>query len=246
MNMNQHGFCKMSFFLMMFFCVSGSIFAMQQSCNQDFRNSVDLSVERENEYQYQEHKEDEEEILKYCDAIDYQTLGLLQDLSLDEEKVSAEKKKFFSFSKSERLQFVTVPPTELKEALFDAIEKKESKKFEQLLKNGADVNCRNDQGETLLHAAVRLKAYEIVKILIAHKAKVNIQKLIGFTPLHLAVCYADFTLIKLLIRAGANPYIQNSDGCNVYQLAVREDVRKVIDRQMLIQKLKKVGSCCFL
>lgn len=99
-----------------------------------------------------------------------------------------------------------------------------------LIKNGADVNAKTDDGvslmvETPLDYAVWQRNLELAKILLHAGANVNE---CGFnlskseiysatynlfnTPLHIAVKIGNLNYIKLLLKAGANVNLKNRNG----------------------------------
>ncbi|XP_044751749.1 serine/threonine-protein phosphatase 6 regulatory ankyrin repeat subunit B-like [Coccinella septempunctata] len=64
-----------------------------------------------------------------------------------------------------------------------------------------DINSRNEeQDQTVLHVAVKLKFSECVRILLKYRANANIRDYDNKTPLHLS---PDATITKLLIESGA-------------------------------------------
>lgn len=79
----------------------------------------------------------------------------------------------------------------------------------------ADINSRNNDGDTALHNAVK-KIYkidnidnltEIVEFLINSNANVNAQNKKNKTPLHLAVNSKNFKFVELLVKHGASDSI---------------------------------------
>ena len=57
-----------------------------------------------------------------------------------------------------------------------------------LIENGADINIKNNNGDTVLHEAVLIKDnLEVVKLLIENGADINIKNNNGDTVLHYAV-----------------------------------------------------------
>jgi ankyrin repeat protein len=76
--------------------------------------------------------------------------------------------------------------------------------LELLLNNKADINAKNNQGETPLHFAVKSGFRNLAKLLLVHNADVNAKNNQGETPLHFAVkrCFRD--LAKLLRQHGGH------------------------------------------
>ena len=87
-----------------------------------------------------------------------------------------------------------------------------------LVDAGADVNARDDNGNTPLHFAVRRINHEmfpeedyhsIIRLLLDHKADVHLVNLTGASALHAAAAFrADRPAVEMLIHAGANVDLQ--------------------------------------
>ena len=69
-----------------------------------------------------------------------------------------------------------------------------------LIDSGADVNAKNNDGNTSLHYVSK---NSMAKYLLEHKAKVNTKNNFGVTPLHVAVVRGKPFLVSTLISAGA-------------------------------------------
>ncbi|ORX59263.1 ankyrin [Piromyces finnis] len=85
-----------------------------------------------------------------------------------------------------------------------------------LLKNGADINIRNNNGETALLASCKYGYYDVSKMLIDCGADVNIPDNEGNTPL-LVSCYKERflhnkDLVEYLIEHGADINKANKNG----------------------------------
>ncbi|KAI3316990.1 hypothetical protein HD806DRAFT_516321 [Xylariaceae sp. AK1471] len=87
-----------------------------------------------------------------------------------------------------------------------------TKHIRTALENGANVNIRNDRGDTLLHSAIDHGNEAVVRLLLDNGANTNIQNDRGDTPLHDAACIGDEAIIRLLLDNGANTNIENELG----------------------------------
>ena len=101
-----------------------------------------------------------------------------------------------------------------------------------LIQAGGNVMCRDFQGRTPLHVAIKSKKREPVVLLLKHGAYVDAIDEVGTTPLH-RVCDACNSesvfgaeifgeLAELLLAAGANMHFQNDQGLSPLALATQE------------------------
>mmetsp|Transcript_42565 Transcript_42565/g.51712 ORF Transcript_42565/g.51712 Transcript_42565/m.51712 type:complete len:175 (+) Transcript_42565:106-630(+) len=111
------------------------------------------------------------------------------------------------------------PPTDLSNVdklLMFAAGQGETTKVKEALEQGANVNCRNEFGETPLHVAGISGDLETLEALIAAGGNVNAKAdegtSLAMSPLHWMV-YPDYREgVKALLAAGADVNIQNQEG----------------------------------
>ena len=96
---------------------------------------------------------------------------------------------------------------------------------------GADVNARNEYGQTLLHlTAASTDKPAVITALIEAGADVNARTEDGETPLHAAAASTDSpAVITALIKAGANGAAANDHGKTPFDLAKENDAIKGSD-----------------
>jgi ankyrin repeat protein len=92
-----------------------------------------------------------------------------------------------------------------------------------LLKNGARVDVKDNQGNTPLMDAARSGFLDGARLLIAKGAQVNASNSMGETPLIIAVQRRDVPMSRLLLTEGADPAKRdNASGMSAREYAVRD------------------------
>jgi ankyrin repeat protein len=98
--------------------------------------------------------------------------------------------------------------TDMTTQLVRAVDEYDIDDIEPLVRGGADINARNEEGLTLLQMAVRDRMEDIAEILLRLGADVNLKAhQNGYTALHYAADKGDEDLVSLLLTHKADPNI---------------------------------------
>lgn len=94
---------------------------------------------------------------------------------------------------------------QLRDQLLFAASNGKADMVEDLLKQKADIDARDNSDGTALYRACQGGHQDVVKVLLSHKPELEIRyRWSGDTPLLLAVSQDDFEIVKMLVDAGAN------------------------------------------
>lgn len=122
--------------------------------------------------------------------------------------------------------------------LHEAIENKSVADLRACLRRGADVNKKNNNGQSPLHLAVTkeaLFAYVSAMNLIEHGADVNAKDKKGQTPLHLAVTKRmGYDLVQSLIENGSGVNAKDEKDQNPLHIASKQ--RNMVAMKILVEK----------
>lgn len=100
----------------------------------------------------------------------------------------------------------------LDEELISAVMWYSIEKTEELIKLGANVNGRDDNGNTPLHYACWKGYIEKIQLLFKNKANINARNIDGDTPLHTACQWGKNKVVKFLIKNNVNVDVINKQG----------------------------------
>jgi ankyrin repeat protein len=105
--------------------------------------------------------------------------------------------------------------------LVQAIERRDARAVETLLKQRVDVNAAQPDGATALHWAAHWDDVATAERLIRAGAKANAANDLGVTPLALACENGSAPMAEALLKAGANPNVKVSSGETALMTASR-------------------------
>ena len=83
---------------------------------------------------------------------------------------------------------------------------------EILISSGADLEAKDNSGETPLHSAAERNHLELAELLISSGAEVNVKRNDGSMPLHDAAANDSLAVAELLISSGAEVNVKDNSG----------------------------------
>ncbi|KAG7389205.1 hypothetical protein PHYBOEH_007548 [Phytophthora boehmeriae] len=97
-----------------------------------------------------------------------------------------------------------------------------------LLRFGADVDARSQDGKTALHCSTSDDAFQVAKVLLESGASLDAQDEIGRTPLHYAVQEDGLLVTDLLLSRGSNIDAEDDDGISPLSLMLEQGNMNVL------------------
>ncbi|KAH7485626.1 hypothetical protein PRIC1_004924 [Phytophthora ramorum] len=94
--------------------------------------------------------------------------------------------------------------------------------FRLLLRHGADVNMRNQEGSAALHFAANGDALDVAKLLLDVGADIDVQDQDGKTPLHQSIHEGSLLVANLLVSRGAQIDLENEQGISPLTLSIQQ------------------------
>ncbi|MDP1603578.1 MAG: ankyrin repeat domain-containing protein [Legionella sp.] len=187
-------------------------------------------------------KQDKWDIVKYLLAhLKVRSAGLTPEhTKVLFAAASSKKLSLLSYLFNEGLSINTLPPIELRHTyqplLHMAIATKQTDLRDFLITNGADLNLRNEDGQTPLICALQKEDFDTFKCLIQHGADINITTM-GQSLLWLAAQAQQWDVVSLLLDHNPNDVdAKNSNGETILILAVKNNQFDIV------QKLIKNGA----
>ena len=107
------------------------------------------------------------------------------------------------------------------EALIDAARSDDQSAVTALVRQGADVNARSDDGTTALAWAADHSNIEIAELLLNKGANPDLTNELGIGPLSLAIGNGSVAMVKLLLTKGASPNVARENGETPLMTAAR-------------------------
>ncbi len=114
-------------------------------------------------------------------------------------------------------------------SLHDAASKNAYEAAEVLLKQGAKVNTKADNGWTPLHDAARKNAAMTAEVLLKGGANVHAKDKYGWTPLHRAAEKDASATAEMLLKQGADANARNNYGDTPLHIAARNNASRTVE-----------------
>lgn len=114
--------------------------------------------------------------------------------------------------------------------------------IELLIHQEYDINTRDKEGNTALHAAVEYRNYEMTKLLLSNGADINIAGALDKTPLHIAAETGDEAIVELLLTNQADLSLIDRNEQSPILVAVKKGHVAIVDLFLKHQKNLAAGE----
>lgn len=101
---------------------------------------------------------------------------------------------------------------QLDASLLEAVQTANPYAVSSLLAQGADVNCRGEDGSAPVHYAATAGDASMLRVLLEARADPNIATPYRDTALHLAAACGNAEVVELLLAAGADALAEDDEG----------------------------------
>ncbi len=171
--------------------------------------------------------------------------GTLTSKTLKNIIINLKQDRFNYLKEQIKKQYKGISTEDLNEALIDILNKWEASEEDlkgavRLIIAGADVNVKDNYGNTALSYASMKSHEEIVEILINAKADLNVTNKYGYTALMFASRNSHKDIVKILIEANADVDAKDNDGDTALMDAARKGHKEIV--QMLIEAKANVNA----
>ena len=113
-------------------------------------------------------------------------------------------------------------------AFFEAVQRADVPRIENLIAQGFDVNTSKEGGVTPLIVAAGMNA-DVRKTLMAKGASVNAKTAGGYTALMSAALKGQKEIVKLLLDGGADPSAKDTSNRTAMKYAVEKNHKEIVD-----------------
>ncbi len=157
------------------------------------------------------------------------------------EAMSRLQKKILKSNHSEAVEVkVLAYKAVLTTQLFMAVMTNNETKIKALLAKGANINGRDDNGDTPLHIAWNIDCRDLINFLLEQGAAISAQDTFGMTLLHLAANIGDARFVNYLLIKGASVFVHDKEGCTPLHRAVMAGLQAVKGSKEEAQSVKTI------
>ena len=192
----------------------------EEKKNNNQRQSELINLQREKIAKYesalqklQQQLNEEREKTKLAEEKVEELRHKLENVKLDNKTPEIEKteNQDFIFNSKQLVERKTASQ-QPQDQLFQAVQQGNLSDISNAIKNGADINGQDENGNTPLHWAAKSGNLENIKYLITTGAKINIKNKIGNAPLRWAAWSGNLEVVKYFVELGSDVNLQDKNG----------------------------------